>query len=214
MTNIVLASNNKKKIAELQTLLGAVSDGLVNVQSLRDIGFTDDIVEDGTTFEENSLIKAGTPARLGHIGIADDSGLEVDALNGAPGVHSARWCGHHGDDEANNVKLLAELAGVDRAARAARFVSAVCVCLPDGRHFTYMGTCPGWVDFAPKGTNGFGYDPIFVPDCTGTADGRRLPNTAGRSYAELEDWEKDAISHRGEALRVMQARLPEDLAQG
>ena len=118
MTNIVLASNNKKKIAELQTLLGAVSDGLVNVQSLRDIGFTDDIVEDGTTFEENSLIKAGTPARLGHIGIADDSGLAVDYLNGAPGIYSARYSGEGATDETNRAKLLRELDGMYRRTRS------------------------------------------------------------------------------------------------
>lgn len=209
---IVAATNNAGKLKELRRILEPMG---YTLRTPRELGLSLDPEENGTTFEANALIKARAFCEAaGMAVIADDSGLEVDALDGAPGVYSARWCGRHGDDEANNVKLLADLQGVPRDSRAARFVSAVCFCLPDGRHFTYMGTCPGWVDFAPKGENGFGYDPIFVPDCTGTADGGRLPNAAGRSYAELEDWEKDAISHRGEALRVMQARLPEDLAQG
>ena len=209
---IVAATNNAGKLKELRRILEPMG---YTLRTPRELGLDLDPEENGTTFEANALIKARAFCEAaGMAVIADDSGLEVAARAGAPGVYSARWCGRHGDDEANNVKLLADLQGVPRDSRAARYVSEVCFCLPDGRHFTYMGTCPGWVDFAPMGENGFGYDPIFVPDCTGTADGGRLPNAAGRSYAELEDWEKDAISHRGEALRVMQARLPEDLAQG
>ena len=130
----------------------------------------------------------------------------------APGVYAARYCGRHGDDEANNVKLLAELEDLEPEKRSACFVSAVCFCLPDGRHFTYMGRCPGWVGLEPVGENGFGYDPIFIPDEVGTADGKCLPNEENRSYAQLQDWEKDAISHRGRALRLMQAKLADDLA--
>ena len=109
-------------------------------------------------------------------------------------------------------KLLAELEDLEPEKRSACFVSAVCFCLPDGRHFTYMGRCPGWVGLEPVGENGFGYDPIFIPDEVGTADGKCLPNEENRSYAQLQDWEKDAISHRGRALRLMQAKLADDLA--
>ena len=177
------------------------------------LGLHLDPEETGTTFEANALIKAEAFCKAtGKPVIADDSGLTVEALDGAPGVYSARYCGRHGDDEANNVKLLAELEDLEPEKRSACFVSAVCFCLPDGRHFTYMGRCPGWVGLEPVGENGFGYDPIFIPDEVGTADGKCLPNEENRSYAQLQDWEKDAISHRGRALRLMQAKLADDLA--
>ena len=121
--------------------------------------------------------------------IADDSGLCVDALEGAPGVYSARYCGHHGDDEANNDKLLAAMQAVPAGQRGAKFVSAVCFILPDGRHLTCMGECPGSIAFTRLcGDYGFGYDPLFIPD------------------------EKDAISHRGNALAALEKQLPSFLS--
>ena len=207
---LVLASKNQKKLKEMNEILSQLG---IEVCSEADAGVDVEVEETGTTFEENSMLKAKAVMEAsGMPAIADDSGLCVDALNGAPGVYSARYCGRHGDDEANNVKLLAELEDLEPDKRSACFVSAVCFCLPDGRHFTYMGRCPGWVGLEPVGENGFGYDPIFIPDEVGTADGKCLPNEENRSYAQLQDWEKDAISHRGRALRLMQAKLADDLA--
>ena len=142
--------------------------------------------------------------------MADDSGLCVDALGGAPGVFSARYAGVHGDDEANNRKLLAEMQAVPAGQRAARFVSAVCFMLPDGRALTVEGVCPGSVAFAPAGENGFGYDPLFIPDRVGVGAGT-VENAARRTYAELADAEKDAISHRGRAMEKLERELPEFL---
>ena len=138
----------------------------------------------------------------------------VEALGGAPGVYSACYCGRHGDDEANNDKLLAELAGVEEGKRAAKFVSAVCFYLPEGRSVTYLGECPGRVIFERRGTNGFGYDPLFVPDDVGLAEGGVRPNTEGRTYAELEAIEKDAISHRGKAMALLDKNLAAFLNEG
>ena len=141
--------------------------------------------------------------------VADDSGLCVDALSGAPGVYSARYAGEHGNDDANNEKLLGALQGVALENRTAQFVSAVCFMLPDGRHLTCEGQCPGWVspDYRP-GDYGFGYDPIFVPDGVGMPDGTVRPNTEKRSYSQLTPDEKDAISHRGRAMKKLQMMLP------
>ena len=180
----VLASHNRKKLAEMQEILGELG---VEVVLQSDVGLDLEPEENGTTFAENAAIKAmavmqasGLPA------IADDSGLCVDALDGAPGVYSARYCGRHGDDEANNDKLLEELAGVPEGKRAARFVSSICVCLPGGRCAVFEGVCPGRVGFVRRGTNGFGYDPLFIPDEVGVpGGGGTAENTQGRSYAEL-----------------------------
>ena len=141
--------------------------------------------------------------------LSDDSGLMVDALDCAPGVYSARYAGEHGNDDANNEKLLSALQGVAREKRTAQFVSAVCFMLPDGRHLTCEGQCPGWVspDYRP-GDYGFGYDPIFVPDGVGMPDGTVRPNTEERSYSLLTPDEKDAISHRGRAMKKLQMMLP------
>ena len=207
---ICAATGNAGKLKELRRILSALGH---EVKSQKELGINLEPEETGTTFEENALIKAEAICKASGLAtIADDSGLVVEALGGAPGVYSARYCGRHGDDEANNVKLLAELEDLEPDKRSACFVSAVCFCLPDGRHFTYMGRCPGWVGLEPVGENGFGYDPIFIPDEVGTADGKCLPNEENRSYAQLQDWEKDAISHRGRALRLMQAKLADDLA--
>ncbi|MEG0804364.1 MAG: non-canonical purine NTP pyrophosphatase, partial [Pygmaiobacter sp.] len=131
----------------------------------------------------------------------------VDALGGAPGIYSARYCGRHGDDEGNNNKLIAAIRDIPPHERSAKFVSAVCLYFPDGECNLFLGECPGRVDTVRRGTNGFGYDPLFVPDLVGCADGTLCPNTDQRSYAELRDEEKDAISHRGNALRAMQSAL-------
>ncbi len=217
MLKIVLASNNKKKIAELETLLGGTSsnDRVVDVLSLRDIGFEGDIEENGTSFEENSLIKASAPADLGFIGIADDSGLAVDHLDGAPGIYSARYAGEHGDDAANRMKLLEALDGVPTEERGGKFVCAVSVVLPAGCHLTIpeeyrvseelaekmglpreraaviRGECFGVITTEEKGEGGFGYDNLFYyPEFDMT-------------FAEMDGAKKNEVSHRGIAMREL-----------
>ena len=204
------ATGNAGKLAELRRILVAQGH---EVKSQKELGITIDPDETGTTFAENALIKAETICRASGLPtIADDSGLCVDALDGAPGVYSARYCGHHGDDEANNDKLLAELTGVPAAQRAGKFVSAVCLVLPEGRHLTCMGECPGTIAFERlPGDYGFGYDPLFVPDECGIEGGGKRPNTEGRSYSQLTPAEKDAISHRGRAMEALQDRLADFL---
>ncbi len=207
---ICAATGNAGKLKELRRILEAQGH---QVKSQKELGITCEPEETGTTFAENARIKARTiSAMAGLPTVADDSGLEVDALNGAPGVYSARYCGRHGDDEANNDKLLAALADVPDGQRAARFVSTVCLWMPDGRDLVVMGECPGRVIFERRGTNGFGYDPLFVPDAVGLPDGSTRPNTEGLTYAELADDQKDAISHRGQALARLRQALPAFLA--
>lgn len=191
-----VASNNAGKLAEIRRILTAQGH---EVKSQRELGYTFEVDETGTTFEDNALLKAAALCeKTGLPTIADDSGLCVDALGGAPGVYSARYCGHHGDDEANNDKLLLALQNVPRAQRGAKFVSAVCLALPGGASLTTFGECPGWVGFERRGTNGFGYDPIFY--------------VGEKSYAQLTDAEKDGISHRGKALALFAQALPGFLA--
>ena len=204
---IVLASRNKKKIKELETLLASASSIQVEVLSLDDIGYTDEIEENGASFEENALIKASVPASLGYIGIADDSGLTVDALGGAPGIYSARYSGENADDAANNAKLLREMRDVPDAERGGGFVSVVACVLPAGmekeipaavraesrggfRAFTVRGECRGTILHEAHGEGGFGYDPLF------------FVAEKGRTFAELSAEEKNAISHRGHAMRA------------
>ena len=187
---ILLASHNKNKIAELEALLKTVCAD-AEVVSLSDVGFTDEIIEDGTTFEENALIKARTGARLGYITVADDSGLMVDALGGAPGVYSARYAGEDGNTEKNNAKLLAALQGVPQDKRTAHFVSVVACVFPDGREdIVVRGECPGEILTSPRGKTGFGYDQLFwyAP--------------FGKTYAEMTAEEKNSISHRGVAMQA------------
>lgn len=187
---ILLASHNKNKIAELEALLKTVCAD-AEVVSLSDVGFTDEIIEDGTTFEENALIKARTGARLGYITVADDSGLMVDALGGAPGVYSARYAGEDGNTEKNKAKLLAALQGVPQDKRTAHFVSVVACVFPDGREdIVVRGECPGEILTSPRGKTGFGYDPLFwyAP--------------FGKTYAEMTAEEKNSISHRGVAMQA------------
>lgn len=208
---ICAASNNAGKLKELRRILERMGH---EVKSLRDLGIDLDPEETGTTFAENARIKAEAFCQASGLPtVADDSGLCVDALNGAPGVYSARYAGHHGDDAANNAKLLHEMQDVPAGKRAARFVSAVCFLLPDGRELLVEGECPGTVAFTETGTNGFGYDPLFVPDRVGLPDGTTTENTARRSYAELADAEKDAISHRGRAMEKLGAELPAFLGE-
>ncbi|WP_298731413.1 RdgB/HAM1 family non-canonical purine NTP pyrophosphatase [uncultured Subdoligranulum sp.] len=209
---ICAASNNAGKLKELRRILERMGH---EVKSLRELGIELDPEETGTTFAENARIKAEAFCKASGLPtVADDSGLCVDALHGAPGVYSARYAGHHGDDAANNAKLLQEMRQVPAENRTARFVSAVCFILPNGRELLVEGECPGTVAFSETGTNGFGYDPLFVPDQVGLPDGSTVENTARRSYAELADGEKDAISHRGRAMEKLEAELPAFLAQG
>ena len=196
---IVLASRNKKKIAEMNTLLSKYCGDKVKVLSLDDIGFFGDIEEDGNTFEENSAIKACAPAKMGYIGIADDSGLCVDALDGAPGIFSARWAGEHGNDAANNQKLMRLMEGVPRERRTARFHSSVVLVErdEDGEGVTHgEGDCEGFVGTEPRGDGGFGYDPLFLPN-----------DTPDKTMAELSADEKNAISHRFHALQDLAQKL-------
>ena len=185
---ILLASRNKKKIAELRTLM---SEHIENVEilSLDDVGFFDEIVEDGTTFEENALIKARTGASLGYICVSDDSGLAVDALGGAPGVYSARYAGEHATDDENNEKLQREIKDVPDERCTARYVCVVACVSPDGREFYVRRTCEGRIIKEYRGEGGFGYDPMFFVD------------EFGCTFAETTPEQKNSISHRGKAMR-------------
>lgn len=206
---LVVASGNKGKLREIAEILKDY-----DVVSMQAAGFAGDVEETGKTFEENALIKARAVCKALNLpALADDSGLCVDALGGAPGVYSARYAGRHGDDDANNTKLLREMEEIPTGQRTARFVSAVCFMLPGGRALTVEGECPGSIAFARAGTNGFGYDPLFVPDYVGLPGGAVAPNTTRRSYAELTDAEKDAVSHRGRAMEKLAAGLPAFLEQ-
>ena len=181
---ICAATGNAGKLRELRRILEAQGHEVV---SQKELGITIEPEETGTTFAENALIKAETICKASGLPtIADDSGLCVDALDGAPGVYSARYCGHHGDDEANNDKLLAAMQAVPAGQRGAKFVSAVCFILPDGRHLTCMGECPGSIAFTRLcGDYGFGYDPLFIPADCGVGKTDKRPNTENRSYAQL-----------------------------
>lgn len=195
----VLVSHNRKKIAELRAILGQDAPGLTLLSAV-EAGLPDDIPEDGGSFAENALIKARAAARLGYIGIADDSGLVVDALGGAPGVYSARYAGEHGDDDANNAKLLRELAARPTAPRTAAFVCAMACVFPDGESFICEGRCPGEILEEARGAGGFGYDPLF------------FYAPAGKSFAELDGEEKNRISHRARALAAFAPELAARMA--
>lgn len=186
---IVLASRNAHKIKELYAFLSPV-DPSIEILSLDDIGFVGDIEENGTTFEENALIKAQAVASMGYIGIADDSGLAVDALNGAPGVYSARYAGEHGDDHKNNMLLLENIKEVPDAQRTAQFVSVIACAFPDAActPIVCRGECPGTILHAYRGNGGFGYDPLFFFE------------PFGKTYAEMTPEEKNSISHRANAM--------------
>ena len=193
---LLVATGSAHKLIELQRLFGDLPIDLV---TLRDLGITDEAPEDGATFEENALQKARWYAQAsGEWTLADDSGLEVAALNGAPGVYTRRYAGPNATDVENYEKLLAETAGV--ADRSARFVCTMALIDPvDGSERTFRGECPGTLTTAPRGEFGFGYDPIFVVD--------------GRTMAERAPAEKDALSHRGRAAALVAAALRSELEQ-
>lgn len=186
---IVLATRNQGKIRELRQLLADFDIEVLDVSAFPQIG---EIEETGSTFAENALIKAAAVSKAtGLAAVADDSGLEVDALGGAPGVRSARFSGENATDEGNNALLLERMACVVEEKRACRFVSAVAAVSPAGRVIAARGAWEGRVLFAPRGTGGFGYDPLFFDP------------QAGLTAAEMPAEEKNARSHRGKALRAL-----------
>jgi XTP/dITP diphosphohydrolase len=190
---VVLATRNAGKLAELRRML---ADGPVEVLGLADVPEFPDAPETGATFAENALAKArDATAATGLPSVADDSGLTVEALNGMPGVLSARWSGRHGDDLANLELLLGQLADVPDERRRAAFVCAAALVVPGGPETVVHGEWPGWIVRVPRGTGGFGYDPIFLPD------------GEERTSAELTPEEKDAASHRGRAMRALLPHL-------
>ena len=198
MTRVVLATRNAGKVVELQRILAPYD---IELLSLDDVEPYEPAPETEQTFAANALAKAREAClHTGLPAVADDSGLEVDALNAMPGVLSARWAGRHGDDVANLELVLAQVADVPDARRGARFVCAAAAATPDGREVVVGGEMRGVLLRAPRGTGGFGYDPVFQP--------------AGetRSSAELTAAEKDAISHRGKAFRSLAPLLAELLA--
>lgn len=193
---IVVATGNLHKLTEIEAILAPVLPGTRFVP-LGALGDFPEPEEDGETFAENAVIKArAAVAETGLSAVADDSGLVVDALDGAPGIYSARYCGRHGDDAANNEKLLANLAGVPDERRTARFASVVALVGRDGSVLLGEGFCEGAVGHEGKGEHGFGYDPLFLP-----------ADAPGRTMAELDPAEKDAISHRFHALQNLAAQL-------
>ena len=198
----VVATHNRKKLEELSRILSALDIEAVTGDQIGVVLSEPD--ETGVTFEENARIKAESACReTGLPAVADDSGLMVDALDGAPGVHSARYAGTGTSDADRNVKLLNALKDTPKERRTAKFVSVICCVFPDGDVVTARGECPGRIAYAPRGEDGFGYDPLFIVD-------GGLPG-AGKTFAELTGEEKDAVSHRGNALRVFSARLREKL---
>lgn len=194
---ILLATRNKNKAREVAAILSEYRDqlGEIELLTLDDAGITDDVEENGSTFEENAMIKARAGAASGFITLADDSGIEVDALGGAPGIYSARFAGSHGDDKANNELLLQKLQGVPKEKRTARYAVAIACVLPDGETFTVRGTTEGLILDSYDGAGGFGYDPLFW-----SLD---LQKSFGRATPE----EKNGVSHRGRAVRLAASEL-------
>lgn len=193
---IVAATGNKHKIEEIESITKKFG---MNVITKAEAGVGDlEVEETGTTFEENSLIKAEAIMKAtGMPAIADDSGLEADALNGAPGVYSARFSGEGATDESNNAKLLKLMENIPDDERSARFVSVVTLCFPDGTVVAVRGECPGTLRRSPRGDGGFGYDPLFVPV------------GYDKTYAEISAEEKNIISHRAKALGILRMKLKE-----
>ena len=193
---IFIATKNQKKLRELERILIPMG---FEVLSQKDFSEEfPDVEENGTTFEENALTKAKAGLKnTGLISVADDSGICVDYLGGAPGIFSARYSGEHGDDESNNDKLLSELEGVPLEKRTGRYVAAIACVFPDGREFTVRGECEGKIAFERQGTQGFGYDPLFISELG--------------CFGLLSDEQKDSISHRGKALRLFKERLEEEI---
>ena len=203
MDKLIFATGNEGKMKEIREIL----DGLtflgekVQILSMKEAGIDIDIIEDGTTFEENAMIKARAVAGAAKeaIVLADDSGLVIDYLNGEPGIYSARYLGKDTSYRVKNANLVQRLEGVPDEKRSARFVCAIAAVLPDGRELSTRGTIEGRIGYEEKGLNGFGFDPIFyVPEI-------------GKYTAELSDEDKNRISHRGKALRAMREELEKEL---
>ncbi len=195
MDKIVFATTNEGKVKEIKEILEGFP---VEVVSMKEMDITTDIEENGTTFEENSLIKAREISKLtGLPALADDSGLEVDYLNGEPGIYSARYLGRDTDYNYKNNYIIDRLKEAEDKERSARFICVISLVLPDGREFVKKGVMEGRIGYEIKGENGFGYDPIFY-----------LPEY-GKTSAELSSDEKNKISHRGKALRAMKELIAE-----
>ena len=193
LERIVFATGNKGKIKEIQMILADLG---VEVITMKEAGIEIDIVEDGKTYEENAMIKARAVAKhTDAIVMADDSGLEIDYLNNEPGIYSARYMGEETSYRIKNANLIERLNGVPDEQRTARFVCAIAAVLPDGRELTTRGIIEGRIGYEEKGTNGFGYDPIFY-----------VPRF-GKTTAELSEEEKNQVSHRGNALMLMKEEL-------
>lgn len=190
--DFILATNNMKKLAEMQRILSPLG---INVVTAKMLGITlEEVEEDGDTFEANAKIKALAACRETNMpAIADDSGLCVDYLDGAPGIFSARFAGDHGNDELNNDLLLEKLEGVPAKERTAHYVCAICCEFPDGKEIIVRGECEGQIGFERDGNEGFGYDPLFLVE--------------GRAFGRYTAEEKDKISHRGKALRLLTKEL-------
>ena len=194
---IIFATSNEGKMKEVRMILADLG---LEILSMKEAGILVDIVEDGKTFEENACIKAGQIQKLaGGIVLADDSGLEVDYLDGAPGIYSARYMGEDTSYDIKNQAIIDKLADAKGEERSARFVCAIAAALPDGRLLTTRGTIEGQIGYEIVGDGGFGYDPIFY-----------LPER-GMTTAQLSPEEKNQISHRGKALEAMKEKLREEL---
>lgn len=193
-TKIIFATGNKNKLREIKEILG---EDKYDILTMKEAGIDIDIVEDGKTFEENSLIKSRAIAE--HAGdaivLADDSGLEIDALNKEPGIYSARYLGEDTSYDIKNANLIERLEGVEKQDRSARFVCAVSAVFPDGKEAVVRGTIEGYIGWEPMGENGFGYDPIFYLWDKDV------------STASISPEEKNAISHRGQALRMIKEEI-------
>lgn len=186
---IVIATRNPKKIEEIRRMLAGSA---LSILTLEDFPDCPDVEEDGESFEANALKKVVAVSRYtGKAALADDSGLEVDALDGAPGVFSARYAGEGADDRKNLEKLLTELDRIAPECRGARYVCCIALAFPDGRTATFSGTVEGRIGTEPRGEHGFGYDPVFYPE------------GHSRTFGEMTDDQKDRISHRGRALRAL-----------
>lgn len=190
--DFILATNNMKKLAEMQRILSPLG---INVVTAKMLGKQlEDVEEDGKNFEDNAKLKARAACKeMNMPAIADDSGLCVDYLDGAPGIFSARFAGEHGNDEKNNDLLLEKLDGVPLEKRTAHYVCAICCTFPDGREIVVRGECNGVIGFERDGHEGFGYDPLFLVD--------------GKAFGRYTAEEKDKISHRGNALRLLTKEL-------
>ena len=189
---IFIATKNQKKLSELERILVPMGFKVLSQKDF--VEQFEEPIEDGTTFEENAIIKARDGLKnTGLISVADDSGICVDYLGGAPGIYSARYSGEHGDDESNNQKLLHELEGVPMEKRTARYVAAIACVFPDGKNFTVRGECEGKINFEPVGDGGFGYDPYFISELG--------------PMGLLSPQQKDSISHRGKALLLFKDEI-------